>query len=53
MARVCALGHEKGGFPVLAHALPLSAVIDGAPFLVFLRGGMPNNDFRRGRIRLD
>jgi predicted aspartyl protease len=52
VARISALGQERGDFPVLAHTLPPSTSVDGLLGLDFLRGQALSIDFRRGTISL-
>jgi len=46
------LGQERADFPVLAHATPPSAGLDGLLGLDFLRGLSLTIDFRSGQISL-
>jgi hypothetical protein len=50
--RLTALGQHRPGFPVLSHALPPEARVDGLLGLDFLRGAVLTVDFRNGRISL-
>ncbi|WP_435008536.1 aspartyl protease family protein [Tundrisphaera lichenicola] len=52
LTRLSALGQHRFGFPVIAHALPSNALVDGLLGLDFLRGLELTIDFRAGRIRL-
>jgi predicted aspartyl protease len=53
VARLKALGKEYDDFPILGHALPPSASIDGLLGLDFFRVQELNIDFRNGRITLN
>lgn len=50
--RFTALGIHRIGFPLLAHALPADAGIDGLLGLDFLRGHILTLDFRGGVLTL-
>jgi aspartyl protease family protein len=50
--RLSALGQDRVDFPVLAHTLPPSAVVDGLLGLDFLRGKTLKIDFQAGLIDL-
>ena len=52
LQRVTALGHERVGFPVLAHTLPPSATVNGLLGLGFFRGLELAIDFRAGQLTL-
>jgi len=45
-----ALGHERAGFPVLAHTLPPSAGVDGLLGLDFFHNLSLTIDFRGGQL---
>jgi hypothetical protein len=50
--RLTAIGQHRIGFPVLAHALPSGAGVDGLLGSEFLRGHRLKLDFRSGSITL-
>ena len=52
LTRLMALGRHRIGLPVLAHTLPVGALVDGLLGLDFLRDGSLTIDFRSGRITL-
>jgi predicted aspartyl protease len=52
VTRINALGHERRGFPVIAHTLPPSASVDGLLGLDFFRGQELNLNFRTGVVVL-
>ena len=52
LTRLFALGQNRLGFPVVAHALPAGAAVDGLLGLDFLRGHVLTLDFRAGSIAL-
>jgi predicted aspartyl protease len=52
LTRLSALGQHRFGFPVIAHALPASAAVDGLLGLDFLRGHELAIDFRTGWLTL-
>src|SRR4051794_13047769 len=52
LTRLSALGQHRFGFPVIAHALPASADVDGLLGLDYLRGQVLRIDFPAGLIDL-
>jgi hypothetical protein len=50
--RLSALGQHRLGLPVLSHARPPTAGIDGLLGLDFLRGSVLTIDFQNGQIAL-
>ena len=50
--RIEALGCERTNFPVLAHTLPPSAMLDGLLGLDFMRDKRLTIDFRKGEVSL-
>jgi hypothetical protein len=52
LTRLSTLGRHCFGFPVIGHALPLSAAVDGLLGLDYLRDHALTIDFRAGRIVL-
>jgi hypothetical protein len=52
LTRLSALGQQRIGFPVLAHALPAGSAVDGLLGLDFLRNHVLTLDFRAGQIGL-
>jgi predicted aspartyl protease len=52
VSRINALGHERRGFPVIAHTLPPSASVDGLLGLDFFRSQELNLNFRTGVVVL-
>ena len=47
-----AMGHERSGFPVPAHTLPLSTGVDGLLELDYMQAHVLRIDFRRSTIAL-
>jgi hypothetical protein len=52
LIKITALGQERFNFPVLCHALPPSAGVDGLLGLDFLRGLNLTVDFRAAQVTL-
>lgn len=52
LTRLSAVGRDRFGFPVIAHALPASSAVDGLLGLDFLRDQVPTIDFRKGQVSL-
>jgi aspartyl protease family protein len=53
IVKIAALGCTRENFPVLAHTLPPSAVVDGLLGLDFFRGGRLEVDFRAGIVQFE
>jgi hypothetical protein len=52
LTRLGALGRQRIGFSVIAHALPVRSAVDGLLGLDFFRGEVLTIDFRAGRVDL-
>lgn len=52
VARIRAIGHERGDFPVLAHTLPPSTGIEGLLGLDYMQAHVLRIDFRLSTVSL-